>query len=272
MTDSRTSGFRIKTGMLVLLFVATALPMYAQKPQRDPLAVATISKAIAALGFAPGGGPMSVRLTGSVSPTPGSEEPAGTFTSVVELSESGYQVRNEFEYADDGKQTLFIAGRKGAGFAFGKRVINMSAHLAMITGPSQMPILELIRATTNAKYHVSGGAPMQIGATSALHIKTIDETDIVSKNVTPQDWYFDPVSGLPMRWEFQVPDTFNATAPSLQTGAKEFSNWQTINGMLLPMQLTYFRDGHAASVTTIRTAEFGVQISESAFDLPKGAN
>jgi hypothetical protein len=258
--------------MLALLFVACALPTLAQGPPRDPAAVAVISKAITAMGFTAGTAPTNVQVTGSVSPAPGSEDPAGTFTSVVEVSASGYQVRNQFQYASNGMQTIFVAGAKGAAFAFGKRVINMSAHLAMITGPSQMPVFELIRAVNNSQYQVSQGAPLQIGGVSAVHVKISDETDSVTHNITPQHWYFDPNSGLPLRWEFREPDTFNAMARSVTTGAKEFSNYQTVNGMLLPMQATYFRDGQPSSITTINSAQFNVQTPGSEFDLPTGGN
>lgn len=273
MTKLQEVGSRARLrGVLVLLFVASTFPTFAQSPQRDAAAVAVISKAIAAMGFTTATVPMTVRLTGSVSPTPGSEDPAGTFTSVVELSASGYQVRNEFEYAKNGMQTLFIAGQKGAAFGFGKRVINMSAHLAAITAPSQMPVFELIRAAAKQEYHLSRAASLQVGGVAAVHIKISDETDSVTHAVTPQDWYFDPISGLPLRWEFQVPNTFNATARSVTKGAKEYSNYQVVNGMLLPMQTTYYRGGQARSVTTVKSAELNVPIPASAFDLPKGGN
>lgn len=231
-----------------------------------------ISKAIAAMGFTAATLPTNVQLTGSVSPTAGSNDPAGTFTSVVQVSANGYQVRNGFQYASNAMQTIFVAGQKGAAFAFGKRVINMSAHMTMITGPSQMPAFELLRAVNNSNYQVSQGAPLQIGGVSAVHVKLSDETDSVAHTVTPQDWYFDPTSGLPLRWEFRVPDTFNAMAGSVTTGAKQFSNYQAVNGVLLPMQTTYFRGGQAASVTTINSAQFNVQIPDSEFDLPAGGN
>ena len=169
-------------------------------------------------------------------------------------------------------QTNFVAGQKGAAFSFGKRVINMSAHMAMITGPSQLPVFELFRAVNNSKYQVSQGAPLQIGGVSAVHVKISDETDSVSHAVTPQDWYFDPTSGLPLRWEFRVPDTFNAMAGSVTTGAKQFSNYQAVNGVLLAMQTTYFRGGQAVSVTTINSAQLNVPIPVSEFDLPTGGN
>ena len=240
--------------------------------QRDPTAVATISRAVTAMGFATTADRMTVRLTGSVAPAPHSEDPAGTFTSIVELTNSGYQVRNEFEYASDGKRTVFVAGKNGAAFSFGQRVIKMSAHLAMVTGPSQMPVFELIHVLTKPHYRVKQAAPRQVGGVSAVHITIRDDTDEVSKAVTPQDWYFDPTSGLPLRWEFQEPDTFNALARSVTTGAKEFSNYQRVNGMLLPMQATYFRGSQAASVTTLSSAELNLQIQDSVFDLPKGGN
>jgi hypothetical protein len=240
--------------------------------QRDPTALATLSRAVRAMGFTGTTNQMTVRLTGSVSTAPASEAPPGTFTSIVEMTTDGYQVRNEFEYASDGKHAVFVGGKNRAAFAFGRRVINMSGHVTMVTGPSQMPVFELIRALTKQQYHVAQAPPHQIGGVAAVHIAIFDETDFVSKSVTPQDWYFDPTTGLPLRWEFHVPDTFDATARSLSSGAREFSNYQSINGMLLPLQSAYSRDGRAVSTTTIGSAELNVQVSDSIFELPKGAN
>jgi len=267
----------MKTIVCAILFVLssslTGLSQINGNPQRDPSALAVISKAITAMGFSAGTVPTSVQVTGSVSPAQGSDDPAGNFTSVVELSASdGYQVRNQFQYASNGMQIIFVAGKKGAAFAFGKRVINMSAHMAMVTGPSQMPVFELLRAVNNAEYQVGQGPPLQIGGVSAVHITISDETDLVTHNITPQHWYFDPNSGLPLRWEFREPDTLNALAPSVRTEAKEFSNYQTVNGILLPMQATYFRGGQASSITTINSVGFNVQTPDSEFDLPTGGN
>jgi hypothetical protein len=216
--------------------------------------------------------PITVRLTGSVEPVSGSENPPGNFTSIVELTDGGYQVRNEFERAADGKQTVFVGSKKGAAFAFGQRVIKMSAHVAMVTAPSQMPLFELIRALTKPRYQVTRAEARQIGSISAVHVKISDETDLVSKSVTPQDWYFDPATGLPLRWEFRVPDTFNGTPRTVVEGAKDFANYQTTNGVLLPLQITYFRSGHAINVTEIKSVDFNVALSGSEFILPKGAN
>jgi hypothetical protein len=252
--------------------VGDPLTQGATTSERDQAALATLSRAVTAMGLTASTNQMTIRLTGSVSPMPSSETPPGTFTSVVELTNDGYQVRNEFQYASDGKQTVFVGGRSGAAFAFGRRVINMSGHVTMVTAPSQMPVFELIRALTKSQYSVIQAAPRQIGGVAAVHIKISDETDFISKGVTLQDWYFDPTSGLPLRWEFLVPDTFDATARSVSSGAREFSNYQSLNNMILPLQSIYFRDGHAISSTTIRSAELNVQISDSIFDLPKGAN
>ena len=240
--------------------------------KRDPTALATLLRAVTAMGFTTTSSQITVRLTGSVAPVTESEGTPGNFISIVELTDDGYQVRNELEKAADGKRTVFVGSKNGAAFAYGHRVIKMSAHVSMVTAPSQMPVFELIRALIKPRYKVNQVESRQIGRVSAVHVRISDETDLVSKSVTPQDWYFDSATGLPLRWEFRVPDTFNGTPRTVVEGAKEFAKYQITNGVLLPLQITYFRSGRAINVTEIKSVEFNVPLSGSEFDLPKGAN
>jgi hypothetical protein len=141
----------------------------------------------------------------------------------------------------------------------------------MVTGPSQMPVLELVRALTKSNYQVSPAPVLQVDGVPATHVKISDQTDVITQSVTAQDWYFDPKSGLPLRWEFLVPDTLNASSSAF-AGAKEFANYQNANGILLPAQTTYFRDGRAASIVTLTSVQLNIPVPESTFNLPTEAD
>lgn len=143
--------------------------------------------------------------------------------------------------------------------------------MTMIMAPSQLPVLELFNAISNPAYQATQAAAIQIGTISALHVHLSDNADSISQSVTSQDWYFDPATGLPVRWQFPVPDTFNA-GHSIGMGEIDFSNYQQVNGLLLPGSTTYSQDGKPETVTTINSVQFNVPITTLLFDLPPGAN
>lgn len=269
---------RCCVALLYLFLLTVSLSVFAQQPvtpQRDPAALATITRALTAMslqsnGTLPSGTMISaVQLIGSVNPTPGSPDVAGTFTSTVEVTATGYEVRNEFQ--SNSGSSVFVSGHGTPGFSFGPHLRKMGGHVTMITAPSQFPMLELINAVVNPAYQVTQASALQIGAVSALHIHVSNETDFVTHAVTPQDWYFDPTTGQPLRWQFLVPDTFNA-GRSIWVGSKDFANYQVMSGLLLPTQITYSRDGQPASITTVTSVQFNGPITSSLFDLPQGAN
>jgi len=73
------------------------------------------------------------------------------------------------------------------------------------------------------------------------------------KLFTPQDWYFDSMTGLPLRVEFQIPTSENAN-DSLPA-SMDFSNFQTVTGVLVPFQLR-ITEGPVILVSTVTSATF----------------
>lgn len=250
-----------------ILALSSGICLAQASPARDPRALSVITQALAAMRVQ---APITmVVLTGTVAAAPESQDPGGSFTSTVEVGANGYEVRNEFE--SNGVRSIFVSGHGTPRFSIGSRVRKMSAHVTMITAPSQLPILELINALNNQKYKVTEGPTIQIGGVPALAIHISNEADSVTRSVTPQDWYFDPTTGLPLRWQFLIPDTLNA-GHSVWKGTKDFANYQIMDGVLLPSQIIYSRDDKPASITTISSVQFNVSVPDSAFDLSQGAN
>jgi hypothetical protein len=258
-------------GLSLFLLAASSVFLVGQQttPQRDPAALTTISTALTAMGLPLNASQINtIALTGSVSPASGSQDPAGTFTSVVQLGTNGYEVRNEF--VSNGNQSLFVSNHGSPGFVVGGTYAQMmSGHVTMITAPSQLPMLELIRALSSSNYAVSQAAPSTVDGVAAVHVHISDETDYVSHAVTQQEWFFNPSTGLPLRWQFGVPDTFNAEH-TVWPGSKDFSSYQQMDGILLPTQILYSRGGNPASITTITSLQMNAPSTSSQFDLPPG--
>jgi hypothetical protein len=86
--------------------------------------------------------------------------------------------------------------------------------------------------------------------------------------VTPQDWYFDLSSGLPLRVEFRIPA--NENAADLTKGSYEFSDFRLANGILTPFQVSFSQDRLPLRVISFESVTFNVGVPPSVFDVPKG--
>ena len=129
-----------------------------------------------------------------------------------------------------------------------------------------MPIVILVTALLNPTYTVTQGTPTQVGSVQAIHVHISNDADAISQAVTPQEWYFDPNTGLPLRVEYHVPDPLNAL--NWAPGARDFANYQPVNGFLVPFQITNWVSGNSVSVTTISAVQLNIAVTESEFDLP----
>jgi hypothetical protein len=265
--------------LAIFLFSSSELCLLAQSSataaQRNPLALGKIAQTLSAMGFQANGtltdGNVlaSVQLTGSVKALPGSAYSSGTFTSLVQLTNGGYEVRNDFQSANG--SSTFVSGHGTPAFYVGNHVLTMSGHVTMITAPSQFPILELINAVVNPNYQVSTAQNAQIGGISAVHLHISNKADPITDSVTAQEWYFDSTTSLPIRWEFSVPDIMNA-GHALWAASKDFANYQMTGGILIPTQITYSDEGKPQTVTTTTAVQFNLAPAPASFDPPQGGN
>jgi hypothetical protein len=90
---------------------------------------------------------------------------------------------------------------------------------------------------------------------------------MVGTLVTPQDWYFDPVSFLPVRVDYRLPYEFDAT--HADPVSIEFANFQSVGGIFVPFQLR-LKVIFSSTVVTVTTATFNTGLSPSTFDPPSG--
>jgi hypothetical protein len=261
-------------GISVLLLSAGhsfALPPATQ--QRDASAIATLQRSILALA---GGGAgainaapiTSVQIAGSITPIAGSGYPAGTFTWTFEVTSSGYQFRNELQ--TNGTTRVFVSGHGSPANGSNGKVKHTFSHMALAETPSAVPMVVLISVVVNPKYTITQAPPLQIGAIAARHVHISDDRDQVTQAVTPQEWYFDPTSGLPLRVEYRIPDLLDPL--SSIKGARDFANYRQLGGFLVPTQTTSSVDGEPVCVTTISSVILNVPVNESEFDLNAEGN
>jgi hypothetical protein len=261
---------RCNVFLLYLCLLTVSIPALAQQsaavaPQRDAAASATLQKAIAAMsGQSSLPQITSAQITGSSAPVGNSGYPAGNFTWTVALTASGYEFSNQFQ--SGGNTQILVSGHGSPAVSANGKVTRLLGHMSMAASQGHMPIVVLLMAMLNQGYTITQSTSAQIGNVLATHVHLSNDADQVTKAVTPQEWYFDPNSGLPLHVDFRAPDALNAL--SWTAGARDFSNWQSVGGFLLPFQITNSSEGTAVSVTTISSVQMNVPVTQSQFDLP----
>lgn len=269
---------KMRTLQLLCLGLILVLPvaLWSQSPvtvaptQRDPAALATLTQAITAMGaLASAAQITTVQASGSIGPATGSGYPGGTFTWTTQVTNTGFEFLNQLVQAN-GDTSGFTSGHGSPTMSLNGSVQSLFPHMALAFAPVHVPFLILGSALSNSAYTVTAAAPLQIGSVAAIHVHVSNDADGITQALTTQEWYFDPNTGLPLRVESRVPDSLNAM--HWQRGTRDFANYQTTSGFLLPLQITNSVNGRQVSVATITSVQFNVAVNASEFDRAKGAN
>lgn len=254
--------------LLCLCLLAASIPSFAQQsaavPQRDPSALAVLQTALSAMGVQLSPPPSSVQVTGSTNPVGSSGFAVGTFTCTVSITSSGYEFCNHFQ-SGNGIQ-IFVSGHGAPAISVNGTVKPFLGHMTMASSQGDVPIPVLLEAYLNPAYTVTESATARIGNTAATHVHISNDADQVTRAVTPQEWYFDPTSGLPLHEDYRAPDPLDAM--TWTAGARDFGNYQSVGGLVVPSQVTNSVGGTAMSITTISSVQLNVPVAQSQFDLP----
>lgn len=250
----------------VLLLAVSALAQQStSSPQRDPTALAILQKALTSItGQISVPAITSAQITGSVAPVKDSGYPAGSFTWTVGLSSTGFEFRNVFQSGSDTQ--VFVSGHGAAAVSANGKTIRLLGHMSAGTPPNGIPLLMLLVPMLNKGYTVKQSTPLQIGNVLASHVQVSNDADHVTKAVTPQDWYFDPNTGLPLHVDYRSPDLFDAL--SWTPESRDFAGWKSIGGVLQPTQVINSSNGTPTTLTTISSVQLNVAVTPSQFDLP----
>jgi hypothetical protein len=108
-----------------------------------------------------------------------------------------------------------------------------------------------------------------LGTESVTVVTTALEMDYPGNVVTPQTWYFDASTGLPVRVEFRSPDIRQAV--NFIPSAVDLSNYKTVSGVAYPFTVVSSVDGKTQVVFTVQSVVVNSGIGSSEFDNPGGA-
>jgi hypothetical protein len=229
-----------------------------QGPRRDPQAWAIVQNAFAAMG-----GVSSVSTIQNVvvqgtsqdtSPDGSAESSSFTWTS------AGRDFRFENNATTGGHVLVSNGGnpqdlRDGTWFP-------VTPVMARVNLPYHIPALALLIEADNPAYSFIYVGTTALNGRAAIHIQTRNDSDQVQSLYSPQDWYFDPTNGLPMRVEYQSPLLPNRKG--FLPASIDFGNFCSVSGILVPFQLnmTY---GPITFTATVNSVAFNSAIDPSNF-------
>lgn len=230
---------------------------------QDPAAVATIQAALTALGGATNMALIQNSVVqGTSVDTPGNGSGPTNFTWTYQ----GSDFRDE---NDAGPNTNILVSNSGSPEDYqGSAWVNVQPFVGRANLPFHIPGLVLYNELNNPNYTLTFVGLTTVNGTAAVEVDTADNSDTIGPLVTPQQWYFDATTTLPLRVQFRIPDPTNALA--FQAGTTDFANYQAVSGVLVPYQLT-MKEGPLSFTATVTSAAFNVPIDPSIFTPSGGA-
>jgi hypothetical protein len=252
--------------LTVLVVFCVSFSLFSQNPPatRDDQALKILEVAIGSLGAANSVNTVHDCVLTGTSESDSNPNLGREFTWTIAEDEFRFDVKSA-------KGTGFFVSGHGtpANMSNGK-LSRVNYHVAKGNVPYYLPGLLLSREITNPSFGVTYVGLADIGGRQAAHVHLGDLSNKLASLVTPQEWYFDLSSGLPLRVEFRIPP--NENAADFIKGTYDFSDFRSVGGMLTPFQISFSEGYLPLRVIHFNSVTFNVGVSQSVFDAPQGVN
>jgi hypothetical protein len=255
-------------------FVFFALSVSAQVPQlgppppiatpvRDAQAVAAVQNAINALGGAALiSQEQSWLIQGNKISASGAPAPSGSFT--WEAAGSEYR----FEDSTPAGKDLFVTGHGNPTQISASKSQAISPYMAQAMFVPALVGPVLLQEFQNQSYSIRYGGTGSIGTASVLIVTTAAETTYPDNVITPQTWYFDSSTGLPIRVEFRSPAPRHPA--SYANERFDYSDLRVNGGAVFPFQINLSIEGQPLETFYVSTISVNANVPSSDFDAPSG--
>jgi len=254
---------RCLAAWLTPLFLCPLLLAQSQaRPTRDSAALAVLNQAIVAMGASASVASLqSMQIQGHLLRVDSGEN--DSFTLSYLISNNGVRFRRSSTKPTgvstfaSGKGTPFLAPPNGKQETFGH-------HIAAAMLPYEHPSLTILLEIQNPNYSIT----MAPSARKApIHIHTEDDSTEDSRFTSPQDWYFDSSTYLPIRVEYKLADVFHPSVTHSTTC--RYTSFQTVGGVLVPAGIEVDENNIAVADITLDGFTFNVPLGDN-FDMPGG--
>lgn len=233
-------------------------------PRRDARAITIVQQSITAMGGAASIANISSWTAHGISQP--LKNSANSETRSFTWTVSGNDFRSEL--GGGGHSYVFVSGHGSPQSDVDGKTHAINYHVARAMLPFYFPVYMLSLEINNLDYTILYVGTETLEGRSVIHIHTSDDTDDIGTLVTPQEWYFDPTTLLPLRVNFRLPA--NENAEIYHTGAFEFSNYMPTDGLQVPYSLTYYEQDKSRASITIQSFVLNSQPAPSLFDASQG--
>jgi hypothetical protein len=190
---------------IVFVLAAFSRANAQQVPVKDAGALGVLQSSIAAMGgIATVGSILDSTVVGTSQYGSGTDAPPPiSFTWQTAGSEFQSTAQNP-----NGVYTILSGHGSPAQLKHGNWV-PLAPYVARATLPFHLPALVLLSELQNINYSIQYVGQETINGKPAIHVHMADNSDSIGQAVTPQDWYFDPTTYLPIQVNFLLPDEGN---------------------------------------------------------------
>jgi hypothetical protein len=255
-------GFVVSLILLLASVVFNPIPLISQNqpPTRDPQALKIVQTAIHNLSATNSATAIQDCVLTGTSESDSNPDLRKEFTWTIAGNEFRFDVKNSKG------RGVFISGHGSPVNVSSGKTTKINYHVAKANVPYYIPGLLLSRELANPNFSVKFVGVAVVGGQKTIQAHLENGSDKLSSLVTPQDWYFDPSSGLPLRVEFRIPT--NENAADWVKGVYDFSNFRSVDRVLTPFTILFTRQRMRPQVITFSSVTFNTGISPSVFDTP----
>jgi len=238
----------------------SSTPSTPPQPIRDAQALTVLQSAMAAMGGASAAaGIQDFTVQGNEQYVTDPDPTPATFTWQNSGAEFSYTVQNS-----NGTYTALSGHGIPAQLKHGNW-IPLPPYVSRAELAFHNPIFVLYAELENQNYSFQFMGAGTVEGNAAIHIHASDNSDATGQLVTPQEWYFDPATFLPMRVEYKAPDERNAQGST--PVSEEFSNYQAASGFVIPYQIK-IQIGPLLLMANVSLATVNSGLPASTFDPP----
>ena len=257
---------RVVRVVLSLLLILSSSPRLNSQQSvtsslRDPQAVASVQKAVNALGGAALSQIHDASVQGSIQILTSSKTESLTVLWEDAWGTGAPAFRRESHLG--ASTSVLVSGNGQPVDSQSGIATKVPKHVAFSCAAFHLPGVILAAQLNNAAYSFKLVEITAVNGLSAIHIQSALTTDQIASALSLQDWYFDPSSGLPLRVDYRIvnsPDLLNSGIVSMQ-----FASFQSVSGILVPFRLIETGLTGEQDVVTITSVTLNSGLSPSEF-------
>ena len=238
----------------------------AAAPVRDAQAVAAIQHSIVALGGAVNLQVYNAVVQGTIHDVSSHPNLTATFVWKDDWSGSRPEFRRETHQGD--LTDIFASGGGKPGNSHNGQTTAVPFYAAYSCAAFHLPGIVLAVELADTRYSFSFMGDASVDGAPAVEVQTSLTTHPVTEALTTQNWYFDAKSGLPLRVEYRVTSTLHIM--KYKTVSIDFSNFSSVSGVLLPLQMREHGLAGETDIVTVTSVVLNSGVSPADFVLLGG--